>query len=100
MDHFVLDHQDHWFVRETLGMMRRTFARLDVSSRSLFTFITPGTCFAGTLLELAFASDRVYMLHSDEGDTPATLVLSRMNFGALPMVNEVSRLAARFIAPP
>ncbi len=96
MDHFILDHLDHWFVRETLGMMRRTFARLDVSSRSLFTFVTPGTCFAGTLLELALASDRVYMLQSDEGDTPATLTLSRMNFGALPMVNERSRLAARF----
>ena len=96
MDRFILDHQDHWFVREVLGMMRRTFARLDVSSRSMFTFITPGSCFAGTLLELAFASDRVYMLQTDEGEPAPSLMLSPMNFGALPMVNDLSRLAARF----
>ena len=96
MDRFILDHQDHWFVREVLGMMRRTFARLDVSSRSMFTFITPGSCFAGTLLELALASDRVYMLQTDEGQPAPSLMLSPMNFGALPMVNDLSRLAARF----
>ena len=96
MDRFILDHQNHWFVREVLGMMRRTFARLDVSSRSMFTFITPGSCFAGTLLELAFASDRVYMLQTDEGEPAPSLMLSPMNFGALPMVNDLSRLAARF----
>jgi benzoyl-CoA-dihydrodiol lyase len=96
MDHFVLDHQDHWFVRETVGMMRRTFARLDVSSRSMFAFITPGSCFAGTLLELALASDRIYMLQSDEGDAPPTVTLSRLNFGPLPMVNGLSRIGARF----
>jgi benzoyl-CoA-dihydrodiol lyase len=96
MDRFILDHQDHWFVREVLGMLRRTFARLDVSSRSMFTFITPGSCFAGTLLELALASDRVYMLQTDEGEPAPSLMLSPMNFGALPMVNDLSRLAARF----
>ena len=96
MDRFILDHQDHWFVREVLGMMRRTFARLDISSRSMFTFITPGSCFAGTLLELALASDRVYMLQTDEGEPAPSLMLSPMNFGALPMVNDLSRLAARF----
>jgi len=58
IDRFILDHQDNWFVREVLGMMRRTFARLDVSSRSMFAIVTPGSCFAGTLLELALASDR------------------------------------------
>ena len=96
MDRFILDHQDHWFIREVLGMLRRTFARLDVSSRSMFTFITPGSCFAGTLLELALASDRIYMLQTDEGDPVPSLTLSPMNFGALPMVNDLSRLAARF----
>jgi benzoyl-CoA-dihydrodiol lyase len=96
IDRFILDHQDHWFVREVLGMIRRTFARLDVSSRSMFTFITPGTCFAGTLLELALASDRVYMLRNDEGEAPASLMLSPINFGALPTVGDRSRLAARF----
>ena len=96
VDRFVVDHQDDWFVREVLGMMRRTFARLDVSSRSMFAIVTPGSCFAGTLLELALASDRVYMLQTEEGEPSASLMLSPMNFGALPMVSDQSRLAARF----
>ncbi len=96
IDRFILDHQDHWFVREVLGMMRRTLARLDVSSRSMFTFVTPGSCFAGTLLELALASDRVYMLQTEEGEPEVSLMLSPMNFGPLPMVNGQSRLASRF----
>jgi len=96
VDRFILDHQDDWFVREVLGMMRRTFARLDVSSRSMFAIVTPGSCFAGTLLELALASDRVYMLQTEEGEPSASLTLSPMNFGALPMVSDQSRLEARF----
>jgi benzoyl-CoA-dihydrodiol lyase len=96
VDRFILDHQHDWFVREVLGMMRRTFARLDVSSRSMFAIVTPGSCFAGTLLELALASDRVYMLQTEEEEPSASLTLSPMNFGALPMVNDQARLAARF----
>jgi benzoyl-CoA-dihydrodiol lyase len=96
IDRFVLEHQHNWFVREVLGMLRRTFARLDVSSRSMFSIVTPGSCFAGTLLELAFASDRIYMLHTEEDEPAASLMLSPMNFGALPMVTGQSRLAARF----
>ena len=61
-DATLLAHEDHWLVRETLGLLRRTFARLDVSSRTLFALIEPGSCFAGTLAELAFAADRIYML--------------------------------------
>jgi benzoyl-CoA-dihydrodiol lyase len=95
MDDFILKNTKHWFVREVLGMMRRTFARLDVTSRSMYAVIEPGSCFAGTLLELAFAADRVYMLDAQEGDA-ASVTLSEMNFGALPMVNRLSRLAARF----
>jgi benzoyl-CoA-dihydrodiol lyase len=95
IDDFLLKHQDDWFVREVLGMMRRTFARLDVSSRSLFAIVEPESCFAGTLFELALAADRTYMRDSQEG-APATVALSDMNFGALPMVNHLSRLAARF----
>jgi benzoyl-CoA-dihydrodiol lyase len=95
-DEFLLNHQDHWFVREVLGMMRRTFARIDISSRSLYAFIEPGSCFAGTLFELALASDRIYMRDSQDGENVAAVVLSPMNFGALPMVNGLSRLAARF----
>jgi len=95
MDKFILSNQDHWFVREVLGMMRRTLARLEVTSRSMYAVAEPGSCFAGTLLELALAADRVYMRDTEEGDV-ATLALSDMNFGPLPMVNHLSRLAARF----
>jgi benzoyl-CoA-dihydrodiol lyase len=95
-DEFVLNNRDNWFVREVLGMMRRTFARIDVSSRSLYAIIEPGSCFAGTLFELALAADRIYMRDSQDGEKVAGIVLSRMNFGALPMVNGLSRMASRF----
>jgi benzoyl-CoA-dihydrodiol lyase len=99
MDDFMLAHQDHWFVREVLGMVRRTFARIDVSARSIFTMIEPGSCFAGTLFELALAADRVYMLEADE-EPGAAVVLSAMNFGPLPAVHQQSRLDARFYGDP
>ena len=95
-DEFILEHQDNWFVREVLGMMRRTFARIDVTSRSIFAIVEPDSCFAGTLLELALAADRVYMRDTQESQGAAALILSKMNFGPLPMVNHLSRLAARF----
>jgi benzoyl-CoA-dihydrodiol lyase len=95
-DDFLVRHQNNWFVREVLGMLRRTFARLDVSSRSLYAFAEPRSCFAGTLLEFALAADRFYMLDTQEGANPATVTLSEMNFGPLPMVNGLSRLASRF----
>ncbi|HLX22506.1 MAG TPA: 2,3-epoxybenzoyl-CoA dihydrolase [Usitatibacter sp.] len=82
------------FVREVIGFIRRTLARLDVSSRTLYALIEPGSCFAGTLAELAFAADRAYMLDAPKG-APA-ITLSEMNFGAYPMVNGRSRLAQRF----
>lgn len=94
-DEFLLKNQNDWFVREVLGMMRRTLARLDVSSRSLFALVESDSCFTGTLLELALAADRVYMRDSQEGQ-PATVTLSEVNFGALPIVSHVSRLVARF----
>jgi len=96
-DASLLRHRSHWFVRETIGMLRRTLARLDVTSRTLFALIEPESCFAGTLLELALAADRSYMLSSNGDDAPAAkLSLSAQNFGAYPMVNGKSRLAARF----
>jgi benzoyl-CoA-dihydrodiol lyase len=76
--------------------MRRTFARIDVTSRSIFAIVEPDSCFAGTLLDLALAADRVYMRDTQEAEDTAALVLSKMNFGPLPMVNHLSRLAARF----
>jgi benzoyl-CoA-dihydrodiol lyase len=96
-DATLLRHESHWFVRETIGMLRRTLARLDVTSRTLFALIEPGSCFAGTLLELALAADRSYMLAPGD-DAPAApkITLSRLNFGAYPMVNGEPRLAARF----
>ena len=98
-DALLCAHPDNWFVRETLGMLRRTLARLDVSSRTLFALIESGSCFAGTLAELAFAADRAYMLAlPDEPDKAPKLALSQVNFGAYPMVNGQSRLERRFYA--
>jgi benzoyl-CoA-dihydrodiol lyase len=96
-DALMLAHKDHWFVNETIGHLRRTLARLDVSSRSLFALIEPGSCFAGTLAELAFCADRSYQLVlPDEPAKQPTLTLSEMNFGFFPMVNDQSRLQRRF----
>jgi len=96
MDKLILSQQNNWFMREVLGMIRRAFARLEVSSRSLYAIAEPGSCFAGTLLELALAADRIYMRDTEEGESAATVTLSEMNFGPLPMVNRLSRLVARF----
>ena len=96
-DATLLQHKDHWFVRETIGLLRRTLARIDVSSRSLFALIEPGSCFAGTFAEFAFAADRTYMaaLPANEDEEPA-ITLSEVNFGLYPMVTHQSRLARRF----
>ena len=96
-DATLLALQDHWFVNETIGMLRRTLARLDVSSRSLFALIEAGSCFAGTLAELAFAADRAYMqVLPDTPEQQPVLQLNDFNFGPYPMVNGQSRLARRF----
>ncbi len=93
MDALLENNAADWFVRETLGYLRRTLARLDVSSRSIFAVIEPGSCFAGTLLELALAADRSFMLDAENG---ATLTLSALNFGAYPTVGGDSRLSTRY----
>ena len=97
MDATLLAHQGHWLVRETLGLLRRTFARLDVSSRSLFALIEAGSCFAGSFLELALACDRSYqlMLPDDAAQSPA-IAISEANFSLYPMVTGQSRLGRRF----
>lgn len=96
-DAAIVAHQSHWLVRETLGHMRRTFARIDVSSRSLFALIDENTCFAGCLAEFAFMADRAYMLSlPDSPEKAPQLTLSAMNFGLLPMITGQSRLARRF----
>jgi benzoyl-CoA-dihydrodiol lyase len=88
------EHQAHWFVRETIGYLRRTLARLDVSSRSIYAVIDQGSCFAGTLFELALAADRSYMLTG--GDDAPRIALSAMNFAPLVMCNGATRLQTRF----
>ena len=102
-DRALAAHRDDWLVREIRLYLKRTWKRLDVSSRSLFALVEPGSCFVGTLLELCLAADRSYMLDgAREGDErPAAAVrLTELNFGAYPMVNGLSRLASRFLAEP
>jgi benzoyl-CoA-dihydrodiol lyase len=89
-------HESDWLVAETIGLLRRTLARLDVSSRTLFAIIDQGSCFAGTLFELALAADRSYMLLLPDEESPPRIALSQMNFGAYPMVNHQTRIATRF----
>jgi benzoyl-CoA-dihydrodiol lyase len=89
---------EHWFVRETIGMLRRTLARIDVTSRTLFALIEKGSCFAGTLLEMALAADRQYMMSLPDDSARPRIALSEMNFGAYPAVHGQSRIAARFYA--
>jgi len=102
-DRVLAAHRDDWLVREVRLYLKRTFKRIEVSSRSVFALIEPGSCFAGTLLELALAADRSYMLDARRaGDVrpAATLRLTEMNFGAYSMVNGLTRLASRFLAEP
>ena len=96
-DRLLADHQADWLVREIRLYWRRVLKRLDVSSRSVFALVEPGSCFAGTLLELALAADRSYMLElpDDPGAAPR-IALSTLNFGTYPRVDGLSRLESRF----
>jgi benzoyl-CoA-dihydrodiol lyase len=97
MDAVLLAQRSHWLVRETMGLLRRTFSRFDVSARSLFALIEPGSCFAGTLLELALVCDRSYQLAlPDEPAKAPAIMVGEVNFGLYPMVTGQSRLARRF----
>ena len=97
LDDTLLSHREHWLVRATIGYLRRSFARLDVTARSLFAVIDEGSCFAGSLLELALACDRSYQLAlPDEPDAAPCITLSEVNFGLWPMVTDESRLQRRF----
>ena len=97
MDAALLANQNHWLVRETIGLLRRTFSRLDVSSRSLFALIEAGSCFAGSFLELALACDRSYqlMLPDDEAASPR-ITVGDVNFALYPMATNQTRLVRRF----
>ncbi|MCY4097088.1 MAG: benzoyl-CoA-dihydrodiol lyase, partial [Rhodospirillales bacterium] len=99
-DDFLLENSGHWLVREIMLFLRRTLKRIDVSSRSLIALIEPGSCFSGTLLELAFAADRSFMLTGTfEGSNmqPAMIRPTPMNFGPLLMCTGLSRLETRFL---
>jgi len=97
VDKALFANKDHWFVRETINMLRRTLSRLDVSSRSLFAVIDRGSCFAGTLAELALAADRSYMLDDSEyPDQSPRIALDELNFGPLVMASGVSRVHSHF----
>ena len=97
MDATLLAHKDHWLVRETIGLLRRSFSRFDVSSRSLFALIEEGSCFAGTFLELALVCDRIYQLAlPDDASKAPKITVGESNFGVYPMVTGQSRLQRRF----
>jgi benzoyl-CoA-dihydrodiol lyase len=89
-------HRAHWFVRETIGMLRRTLARLDVTSRTLIALIELRSCFVGTLAELALAADRSYMLARPDDASAPRIALSPQNFGAYPTIGGTARIDARF----
>lgn len=100
VDQTLIQHQEHWLVREIILNLKRVFKRLDLVARSLVALIEPGSCFTGTLLELVLAADRSYMLDGtfeDTDEVPAILRPTEMNFGALPMCNDLTRLQTRFI---
>jgi len=102
-DAFLEAHAGDWFIREVRLFLKRLFKRIDVTSRSLIALIEPGSCFAGTLAELAFAADRGLMFEGvRQGDNqkPAAITLSSLNFGAYPMGNDITRLQARFWGEP
>ncbi len=97
LDATLQAQQGHWLVRETIGYMRRTFSRLDLSARSLFALIEPGSCFVGSLLELALACDRSYMLMlPDDAQASPRIAVDELNFGSFPMATGQSRLQRRF----
>jgi benzoyl-CoA-dihydrodiol lyase len=100
-DDFLAAHRQHWLAREIVLLWKRVLKRIDVTARSLVALIEPGSCFAGTLAELAFASDRSFMRIGGAGnEPPAHLRLSQANLGLYPMGNGLSRLATRFLGEP
>ena len=98
VDSTLAANKDHWLVREIILHMARVLRRLDLTAKSFFALIEPGSCFAGNLLELMLASDRSYMLSSP--DEIVKIAVSELNNGALPMSNGLTRLHSRFLAEP
>ncbi|MEC7489512.1 MAG: 2,3-epoxybenzoyl-CoA dihydrolase [Pseudomonadota bacterium] len=103
VDRVLIENKNHWLVREIILFLKRTFKRIDVSSRSIITLVEPGSCFTGSLLELVLAADRSFMLDGvfEGSNLPeATVVLTDMNFGPLAMPNGLTRIEHRFLRDP
>ncbi|MFN2452796.1 MAG: 2,3-epoxybenzoyl-CoA dihydrolase [Pyrinomonadaceae bacterium] len=98
VDETLHAHRDHWLIREIILHMARVLRRLDLTAKSFFALVEPGSCFAGNLLELALSADRTYMLN--DAEKPCEIAVSELNAGALPMSNALSRLHSRFLATP
>jgi benzoyl-CoA-dihydrodiol lyase len=98
VDAMLAKHQDDGLVREVTLLMKRVLKRMDLTAKSFFALVTPGSCFAGSLLELALASDRIYM--KDSEDEPVSIATSPMNAGPFPMANGLTRLQTRFLKEP
>jgi benzoyl-CoA-dihydrodiol lyase len=94
----LLAHQDHWLVREIIALMARVCRRYELTAKSFFALADKGSCFAGSLLELALAGDRIYAL--DDPDQPVELAVGPLSAGALPMSNGLTRLHSRFLRTP
>ena len=95
-DATLIANKNHWLVRATIGHLRRTFSRIDVSSRSLFAVIDADSCFVGSLLEIALAADRSYMYCEPNNEDNPHITLNECNFGMFPMATDQSRLQRRF----
>ncbi len=98
VDAALHEHREHWLAHEILLLQARTLRRLDLTSKSFFALVEKGTCFAGTLLEVALAADRIYMLADD--DEEVAVAVSALNGGTFPMSHGATRLAARFLGEP
>ena len=99
IDKVLSANRKHWLVREISLYMARVLRRLDLTAKSFFAIVEPGSCFAGNLLELLLASDRSYMLNDPEAEE-TFLSVSELNAGAFPMSNGLTRLQSRFLAEP
>ena len=99
IDQTLVANHDHWLVREIVLQMARVLRRLDLTAKSFFAIVEPGSCFAGNLFELLLASDRSYMLNDPEAED-VSIAVSELNQGALPMSNGLTRMQSRFLAEP
>jgi benzoyl-CoA-dihydrodiol lyase len=99
IDRTLAANHDHWLVREIVLHMARVLRRLDLTAKSFFAIVEPGSCFAGNLLELLLASDRSYMLNDPDAED-VSIAVSELNQGAFPMSNGLTRMQSRFLAEP